>query len=324
MSSILAYLDNNGELNVEGAINFLNRQYQDDVGKEEFCCSLLDCLTEDGELIVERYMARQTELSLYDMSLLLGRGVISNGGEVTPQTQRPFAGRNRRSMFYQLETTSGEMRPATPKDCQWYKMYIEYPMVNLPKFHVLFRRRFRMPYAQFILLLRDAEEKNWFPRWNRWNSKAPLSLLLLGALRYLGRGWTFDDLEEQTLISTEVHRNFFHEFIKVGGTILYDEYVGAPLTVEDCQSHVHEFKMAGFNGCIGSSDATHIAVEKCSYRLRNSHLGAKQHLTTRSFNLTCNHRRKILSVTVGMPGRWNDKTVVLFDRFVRGIYEGDY
>jgi hypothetical protein len=178
MSSILAYLDNNGELNVEGAINFLNRQYQDDVGKEECCCSLLDCLTEDGELIVERYMARQTELSLYDMSLLLGRGVISNGGEVTPQTQRPFAGRNRRSMFYQLETTSGEMRPATPKDCQWYKMYIEYPMVNLPKFHVLFRHRFRMPYAQFILLLRDAEEKNWFPRWNRWNSKAPLSLFL--------------------------------------------------------------------------------------------------------------------------------------------------
>jgi hypothetical protein len=94
--------------------------------------------------------------------------------------------------------------------------------------------------------------------------------------------------------------------------------------VEDCQSHVHEFKMAGFNGCIGSSDATHIAVGKCSYRLRNSHLGAKQHLTTRSFNLTCHHQRKILSVTVGMPGRWNDKTVVLFDNFVRGIYEGDY
>jgi hypothetical protein len=152
MSSILAYLDNNGELNVEGAINFLNRQYQDDVGKEEFCCSLLDCLTEDGELIVERYMARQTELSLYDMSLLLGRGVISNVGEVTPQTWRPFAGRNRRSMFYQLETTSGEMRPATPKDCQWYKMYIEYPMVNLPKFHVLFRRRFRI----FKLLPQEA------------------------------------------------------------------------------------------------------------------------------------------------------------------------
>jgi hypothetical protein len=26
--------------------------------------------------------------------------------------------------------------------------------------------------------------------------------------------------------------------------------------------------------------STHIAVEKCSYRLQNSHLGAKQHFTT--------------------------------------------
>jgi hypothetical protein len=58
------------------------------------------------------------------------------------------------------------------------------------------------------------------------------------------------------------------------------------------------------------------------YRLQNSHLGAKQHLTTLSFNLTANHWRKILSVTTGMLGRWNDKTVVLFDRFVCGMYEG--
>jgi hypothetical protein len=134
----------------------------------------------------------------------------------------------------------------------------------------------------------------------------------------LGRGWMFDDLEEQTLISTEVHHNFFHEFIRIGGTMLYEEYVNPTLALEDCESHGHEFRLAGFNGCIGSSDAARIAVEKCLYRLQNSHLGAKQHLTTQSFNLTTNHRQKILSVTTGMPGR----TVVLFDRFVCGMYEG--
>ncbi len=101
-------------------------------------------------------------------------------------------------------------------------------------------------------------------------------------------------------------------------------HVTVPLTVEECQTHVHEFKMAGFNGYMGSSDATHIAVEKCSYRLRNSHLGPRQHLTVRSFNLTANHRRKILSVTTGKPGRWNDKTIVLFDDFVRGMSEGKF
>ena len=30
---------------------------------------------------------------------------------------------------------------------------------------------------------------------------SPIELLVLGALRYLGRGWTFDDLEESTAVS---------------------------------------------------------------------------------------------------------------------------
>jgi len=58
------------------------------------------------------------------------------------------------------------------------------------------------------------------------------------------------------------------------------------------------------------------------FRLRNQHLGGKSSLTTRTFNLTVNHRRQILSTTVGYPGRWNDKTLIWFDDFVRGIYEG--
>ena len=41
----------------------------------------------------------------------------------------------------------------------------------------------------------------------------PLELLVLGSLRYLGRGWTFDDLEEATGISEESHRVFFRRFI---------------------------------------------------------------------------------------------------------------
>ena len=46
--------------------------------------------------------------------------------------------------------------------------------------------------------------------------KNPISLLLLGSLRYIGRGWCFDDLEEATGISEEVHRVFFHQYILFG------------------------------------------------------------------------------------------------------------
>jgi hypothetical protein len=35
-----------------------------------------------------------------------------------------------------------------------------------------------------------------------------------------------------------------------------------------------------------------------------------------------NHKRQILSTTAGLPGRWNDKTVVRFDGFVNDIFRG--
>jgi hypothetical protein len=37
---------------------------------------------------------------------------------------------------------------------------------------------------------------------------ADIKLLLLGTLQYLSRGLTFDDIEEATCISAEVHRVF--------------------------------------------------------------------------------------------------------------------
>ena len=35
------------------------------------------------------------------------------------------------------------------------------------------------------------------------------------------------------------------------------------------------------------------------------------------------HSRRILSTTVGLPGRWNDKTVILFDGFLCDLHEGN-
>ena len=78
-----------------------------------------------------------------------------------------------------------------------------------------FRRRFRLPYEQFCQLLNLLKEDDRFQRW--WKGAcdgtgmvaSSLSLLLLGSLRYLGCGWTFHDIEENTAISEEVHRLFF-------------------------------------------------------------------------------------------------------------------
>ena len=59
--------------------------------------------------------------------------------------------------------------------------------------------------------------------------------MILGAFRYLGRGFTFDDLEEVTAISEEIHRCFFHQFIEVGSTALHKKYVMTPVIIEEAR-----------------------------------------------------------------------------------------
>jgi hypothetical protein len=79
---------------------------------------------------------------------------------------------------------------------------------------------------------------------------------------------------------------------------------------------MNEFTKAGFNGCIGSTDATLIIIEMCQYRLRQSHLRGKFNLTAHTYNMTVNHHHHILFTTQGYPVRWNDKILVLFDDFL--------
>jgi hypothetical protein len=128
-----------------------------------------------------------------------------------------------------------------------------------------------------------------------------MSLLLLCSLRYLGRGWTFDDLSENTAISQEVIRTFFHEFIYYGSTVLYNKYVRTPFTSAEASSHMQEYSSAGFPGVVGSTDATHIMLERVNYRFCQAHLGFKMAHTARTYNITVNHRRRILATTQGHP-----------------------
>jgi hypothetical protein len=84
-----------------------------------------------------------------------------------------------------------------------------------------------------------------------------------------------------------------------------------------------EYREAGFPGCVGSTDATHIPLERVSYAIRQGHLGYKMSSTSRTYNLTVNHRRQILHSTTGHPGRWNDKTLIRFDSFMSDLHNGE-
>ena len=100
----------------------------------------------------------------------------------------------------------------------WYKSYIESDKcLSNTKWMRFFRGRFRMPCRSFRELVAEARTENWFPKREKETCLGKpgisLDLLMLGSLRYLGRGWTFDDIQESTGVSADVHRLFFHEFV---------------------------------------------------------------------------------------------------------------
>lgn len=55
------------------------------------------------------------------------------------------------------------------------------------------------------------------------------------------------------------------------------------------------------------------------------HLAFRTSWTTRTYNLTVNHKRQILNSTTGHPGRrWNDETLVRFDACVSQLQRGEF
>ena len=244
-----------------------------------------------------------------------------------PQQQREKKRRSPKGVAFYVDET-GVRRVLPPRMSNWYGLYIENANIGNQCFEKKFRRRFRMPYTSFLELVELTKGSCLFSRWRDDNhdavgkKPAPIELLLLASLRYLGRGWTFDDLSESTAVSEEVIRLFFHRFIEFGSTELFDRWVIQPTIFEHANSQTHEYTKAGLPGAIGSMDATHVVLERVNYRLRQSHLGHKFSCTARTYNIVCNHRRRILSTTEGHPARWNDKSIVKFDPFVMGIKEG--
>ena len=127
----------------------------------------------------------------------------------------PASKKSRKAKYvYSYVDDDGVRRRLHPKMTQWYNIYIENPDIDNVQFQKQFRRRFRLPHAQFVELCAMLETSGYFSRWSDGRKDAlgadssPTCLLLLCALRYLGQGWTFDDLSENTAISKEVIRIF--------------------------------------------------------------------------------------------------------------------
>ena len=90
------------------------------------------------------------------------------------------------------------------------------------------------------------------PGHGRGPPRKPLTLLVLAALRHMGAGVDYDDLEEVCNVSAGKLRQFIPDFIEWLATIWYEEVVQLPTGADlDLSSEV--FAKLGFPGAFCSS-----------------------------------------------------------------------
>ena len=294
--------------------------------------SINDCVV-DGELDLMRYYMYKRRLRTQLLQSTQLKKIVNHkrkrhDNALSLKAQSLFRKRKKRTMKKRqlwIRGEDGELRVMMPTDTVWFKLYVEQPILGT-YMRTLFRQRFRLCHHSFLGLLEELREHKLFKRWNNpdvtGQPPSNVALLLLGTLRYLGRACTFDDVEEATAISREVIRVFFHKFIKYGSTDLYHKHVTIPATTTDSSIFESVFSSAGFNGCIGSSDGTHIGMRCCATWAAHGHTGHKLGIPSRTYNVTVTHWRQILATTCGHPSTWNDKTIVLFDDLIRGVNDG--
>jgi hypothetical protein len=128
-------------------------------------------------------------------------------------------------------------------------------------------------------------------RWRYWS---------LVRFDILGVVWTFDDLFENTGVHAEVDRDSFHAFIAYASDVFV------------CKVCCHANECGnGSNSCLRNvtiwlswggwiNDATHCDGEMPAQVEAVSHESQDKH-TARTYNLTVNHRRQIVSNNVRSP-----------------------
>lgn len=150
-------------------------------------------------------------------------GDNNNRGERLPPKKRirQFKRRPRSKIL-----SDGTLNQYRPIDSIFYQTYIDSPDLESIDFQREFRNRFRMPYDSFLKLAKSLKESTLFKQWTRSDCTgdpcSPLELLLLGALRVLGRDDPNDSLSELTNVSRETHRSFFRKFVYYGSTTMYE------------------------------------------------------------------------------------------------------
>lgn len=129
----------------------------------------------------------------------------------------------------------------------------------------------------------------------------------------------FDDVEESTNISAEVHRKFFHSFLETFRS-LESDYIYGARSQEEFFNHQLVYADCGLPGCCGSCDCTHIPWGRAPFENQHKFKGVKGYPTL-SFEVIVTHDGRCISVSDGYPGSFNDKQIMRGDVFIQNLLD---
>jgi hypothetical protein len=179
---------------------------------------LLDCFPPNSSVDIDNYVwyfkevatrARWVTTTAQD---LIGAGESHSLPPPAPVMKK----RKQACVYGRKNTKDGPLEIITQQESLWYMMYVSNFVMREDGslLREKFRTRFCLPYEFFFELLKRVRVDPRFDKWcgfKKINKRClPVELLVLGLLRYLGQGWTFDVIKEATAIDANVHHVFFH------------------------------------------------------------------------------------------------------------------
>jgi hypothetical protein len=191
-----------------------------------------------------------------------------------------------------------------------------------------FRRKFRVPPALFDFIVETALHRRWFPEYDSDGSGhdafgrpiASLHVKILVVFRLLGTGCEFAAVYEGSLVDEQTARMFFYRFNAVFASSLYRTWVHPPSTVKEVDEALEIYRRLGLPGAIGSTDCFHLFWDRCPEQLKVDCRNGRYKRCTLVWSICNDHHRKIYCVTDPFHGTVSDRTIQLYDSFLRSVH----
>ena len=158
-------------------------------------------------------------------------------------------------------------------------LLIRNPLVKSPDNQLgkTFRRRFRVPFQLFEILVKICSDNNIFEIKNPSRVKIPIEIKLLCCLRVLGRDDCCDAIEEFSSVPEKTVWWFFKIFLKNFPRVLFKDVIKLPKEGEELNKVMNVYRKMGFPGAVGSVDATHIRWHMCPVEFVHAATGKEKY-----------------------------------------------